>query len=379
MQFLKQVSALLALGALFIAAQSSVTPAKADRLPPATPGNLLDDNDDGWTWDGMDSISDTQCQGGTAHAGGPGSSGIYLFKGTDVAVYTISGPHLAVNGKANPMGKLKVMLDGKEQQTVDLSAPTTAYNFKAYSVSGLSGGNHVLELRPVDGWAAIDYIQVSDVVPLVADYSHGFRSTDGLTLNGGAIVYDGNLFVALAANPKGHRSNASVFTDDAYPTKRFIADFHVLMTEASADGMTFCIQGGEADALSTFNGGSGLGFATLPKSVGVKLDLYNNNGEGINSTGLYRNGMEPTTPATDLTNTGINLHNQHILDITLDYQDNVLTVTEFDTVTKAKATQTYPINIPQSVGPKARFGFTGATFDSTANIGILSWTLMAAG
>jgi hypothetical protein len=50
----------------------------------------------------------------------------------------------------------------------------------------------------------------------------------------------------------------------------------------------------------------------MPNSVAVKFDLYNNSGEGSDSTGLYIDGASPILPATDLTSTGINFHSGDI-------------------------------------------------------------------
>jgi hypothetical protein len=49
--------------------------------------------------------------------------------------------------------------------------------------------------------------------------------------------------------------------------------------------------------------------AGIGSSVAVKFDLYNNAGEGNNSTGLYTDGTSPTTPATTL-GSGVNLHSE---------------------------------------------------------------------
>jgi hypothetical protein len=36
------------------------------------------------------------------------------------------------------------------------------------------------------------------------------------------------------------------------------------------------------------------GTGGIPNSVGIKFDLYNNQGEGVDSTGLYTDGAAPT-------------------------------------------------------------------------------------
>ena len=44
---------------------------------------------------------------------------------------------------------------------------------------------------------------------------------------------------------------------------------------------------------------------------GVKFDLFDNAGEGANSTCLYMNGQAPTTGGTSLAPSGIDLHSRH--------------------------------------------------------------------
>ena len=64
--------------------------------------------------------------------------------------------------------------------------------------------------------------------------------------------------------------------------------------------------------LSTGTGG-------IPNSVAVKFDLYDNFGEGIDSTGLYVNGASPTIPFVDMTGTGIDLHSGDLFDVHMIY------------------------------------------------------------
>ena len=74
-------------------------------------------------------------------------------------------------------------------------------------------------------------------------------------------------------------------------------------------------------------GGAGLGYGApspggnggIPNSVALKFDLYNNYGEGIDSTGLYVNGASPTVPALDMTASGVNLHSGDIFNVHMTY------------------------------------------------------------
>ena len=117
------------------------------------------------------------------------------------------------------------------------------------------------------------------------------------------------------------------------------------------------------------------GAAGIAKSVAVKFDLYNNAGEGTDSTGLYLNGVSPTTPAIDLTNTGINLHSGDVFTAQLTYDGTTLSVVITDTATNATATQTYTVDIPATVGAGTAYvGFTAGTGGLTATQDIQTWT-----
>ena len=113
--------------------------------------------------------------------------------------------------------------------------------------------------------------------------------------------------------------------------------------------------------------------------MAVKFDLYSNNGEGPDSTGLYLNGASPTTPAVDMTGSGINLHSGDIFRVHMTYDGTNLAMTITDATTAATFTKVWPVNIPTTVGANTAFaGFTGATGGYTSNQNILSWTMSSA-
>jgi hypothetical protein len=129
--------------------------------------------------------------------------------------------------------------------------------------------------------------------------------------------------------------------------------------------------------------GGGLGYGPdfpgggggLNNSVAVKFDLFNNAGEGDNSTGLYTNGASPTVPAIDLSPSGINLQNSDLMRATLNYDGTTLTETLTDTFTGATFSTSYAVNIAQTVGGNTAFvGFTGGTGGLTAAQDVQSWT-----
>ena len=130
--------------------------------------------------------------------------------------------------------------------------------------------------------------------------------------------------------------------------------------------------------------GGGLGYGPdsasgsggIGNSVAIKFDLYNNAGEGPDSTGLYTDGASPTNVGSiDLTGSGIDLHSGDAMQVTMNYDGSNLTVTINDPTTGASATQTYAINIPSTVGGSTAYvGFTAGSGGLTATQDILTWT-----
>ncbi len=111
--------------------------------------------------------------------------------------------------------------------------------------------------------------------------------------------------------------------------------------------------------------------------MAVKFDLWDNKGEGANSTGLFRNGDEPSNPgAIDLTPSGIDLHSGRACDAVIDYKDGKLTLLITDGEdAKKKFTATFDVDVPKLVGGgKAHVGFTGGTGGVGAVQDILSWS-----
>ena len=158
--------------------------------------------------------------------------------------------------------------------------------------------------------------------------------------------------------------------------------FQVTGTNPTADGFAFVIQGGPSTALGPAGGGLGYGpdavggTGGLAKSIAVKFDLYSNNGEGADSTGLYVNGVSPTTPAVDMTSSGVNLHTTDVFNVQISYDGTNLTMRITDATTNATFTQTWPINIPGTVGGNTAYvGFTGGTGGYTAIQDIIGWTM----
>jgi len=210
------------------------------------------------------------------------------------------------------------------------------------------------------------------------NYGSGFTST-GLTLNGGATISGTRLRLTDGGTTEGR----SAFFSTLVNVQWFITDFKFELTNASADGFTFAIQGIGPTALGAPGGALGYGPTTgingIGNSVAVKFDLYNNAGEGTNSTGQYADGAIPTIPATTISG-GVSLHSGHVMSAHLAYDGTTLTLIITDTSTKASFSTTWgstasPLNIPGTVGGNSAYvGFTAGTGGETATQDILTWT-----
>jgi hypothetical protein len=139
--------------------------------------------------------------------------------------------------------------------------------------------------------------------------------------------------------------------------------------------MTFVIQSDSPQAVGLYGGG--LGSTGLPHSIAFKFDLYSNTGEGFDSTGIYVDGVYPSSPATSLIPSSIDLHSGHIFAGHLTYANELTTGTITDTVTGASASVSLSGDLTQIVGNNAYVGFTGATGALTATQNVLTWHVSA--
>ena len=210
------------------------------------------------------------------------------------------------------------------------------------------------------------YTIVSATQPIT--YGNGFTAA-GMQLNGSAVLNGTRLRLTGAPGQAG-----SAFFTAAVNVQSFTTNFSIQLTAPTADGMAFVIQNSGLTALGS--AGGGLGFSGIPNSLAVKFDLYDNQGEGNNSTGLYTAGAAPSTPAIDLTPSGVNLHSGDIFNVQLVYNGTKLTMTITDASHPAQTfTTSWTVNIPASVaGNIALVGFTGGTGGGSATQEILNWT-----
>lgn len=257
------------------------------------------------------------------------------------------------------------------------AAPGYFYRLRSFNASGNSAYTPVLCV-PVAGGGAIDH-------------SAGFSCHGDLSANGNAS-FAGSL-ARLTDGGGGEAS--SIFTLNQVDIRRFTTAFkfqiHQPGTATMADGMTFVIQSNDPTALGFSGGGLGYGSDTrggprgIRNSIAIKFDIFDNQGEGNNSTGLFADGRSPTLPErdsgdvlVDLTGTGINLSSQDVFQVDLTYDGTTLTERITDTVTGATFTTTYLVNIPAKVGGNTAFvGFTAGTGGLTATQDVQTWTFQS--
>jgi hypothetical protein len=202
------------------------------------------------------------------------------------------------------------------------------------------------------------------------NFPSGFAAAKSSIVFNGSAVLGGT---TLQLTNGGTNQEGTAWYATPVNVQSFTTDFTFHLTNPSADGFTFAIQRQGTAAKGIF--GTGLGYEYIPTSVAVKFDLFNNAGEGTDSTGLFTNGAAPTVPAVNLSTTGINLHSGDTMTAHLVYNGKVLTMTITDTVTKAAYTTSFTINIPATVGNNTAYvGFTGGTGGASSTQQILAWT-----
>jgi hypothetical protein len=302
------------------------------------------------------------------------------------ATYTISALPLAAAPSFSPPGgsftsaQTVTLSDttpnASVYYTTDGSIPTTASTRYTAPVS-VAASVIINSIATAPGFA--------NSTPANAAYT--IVSSGGINFSGGfvpgAIALNGFAKVGnarLRLTDGGGGEAASAFYSMPVNVQKFNSTFNFVLTNASADGFTFTIQGAGPSALGPSGGGLGYGpdnpggTPGIASSMAIKFDLYNNAGESGDSTGMYTNGASPTVPSLDLSATGIDFHSGDQFQVQLSYDGTTLTVTTTDVVTHATATQQYPVNIPGLVGGNAAYvGFTAGDGGVTATQEILTW------
>jgi hypothetical protein len=205
------------------------------------------------------------------------------------------------------------------------------------------------------------------------DFSMGFSSTQGLTLNGSAVA---NNDTRLQLTNGGLNQAGSFFWNAPIAIQAFTTSFEFQLSSAQANGFTFCIQNVAPTALG--GNSAGLGYQGISKSVAIKFNFYDYQNEGSNSTGVYTNGEAPVLPSIDMSPSGIQLNSGDSIQAQVTYDGTTLTLNLLDLVSNAKFTMSKAIDIPQIVGGNTAYvGFTGGTGGLSASQKILTWTYTA--
>jgi len=209
------------------------------------------------------------------------------------------------------------------------------------------------------------------------NYATGF-APGGMVLLGSAKLNG----TVLELTDGGKNEAAAAWYSVPANIQAFTSDFTFQLSSGTntADGFTFTMQGNNTTEIGQLGGALGYGTNTsgvagIPNSVAVKFDLYSNNGEGPNSTGLYLSGVSPTTPAVTLVGSPINLHSGDPFHVHLAYDGTNLTLTITDNTTNGTFTQVWPVNIVGTVGGSVAYvGFTAGTGGLSAVQNIQNWT-----
>jgi len=261
---------------------------------------------------------------------------------------------------------------------------TASVNAASYDVTGLQPGQtYTFRVRAFNILGNSAYTNTAAAATIsqapTVNFVNGFSNVSGvMTLNGKAAINAAN----LELTDGNTNETSSAYTTTPVSVTRFNSVFTFQLLNPTADGFTFVIENAGVNAIGPGGGGLGYGGTTggIAFSVAVKFDLYNNSGEGTDSTGLYTDGATPegTTGSFDMTSSGVNLHSGDPIQAVFTYDGTTLTEKLTDTYTNAVFTHSYAINIPATVGANTAYvGFTGASGGATAIQNILSWTYTA--
>ncbi len=298
------------------------------------------------------------------------STGINLHSGdTMLVTMTYNGTTLDVTIKDNVTGA-----SASHDYTVNIPALTGSEAYVGFT--GATGG--LASTQDVLTWTFANTASPPSNLGPALNFGNGFAGSNSLlTYNGSAAI---NGTMAELTNGS-YNTAGSVFSTTPVNVTAFTTQFTINQNAGDGDGMTFCIQGNAPTALGPMGGGLGYGpdatggTGGIPNSLAIKFDLYSNQGEGPDSTGLFTDGAAPTDVGSiNLTSTGIDLHSGDPMLVTMTYNGTTLDVTIKDNVTGASASQDYTVNIPALTGSEAYVGFTGATAGLASTQDILSWT-----
>ena len=299
---------------------------------------------------------------------------VYMETAGDLGAYSLALGSAQL--LTNPNGNLYASFDsgiigGTSTQVSELNlAGQIVYQmasnqstYRAYRMPNLYTPTE-FEVTPPTG------IENAQPASLPFNYNTGFAQNQVELAFTGNTSLPGNILELTNGTPQ---VASSVFYNSPVNIQTFTTDFTFQLTNPKADGFTFAIQNTGPNPLGSIGGG--LGYKGIGESVAIKFDLYDNGGEGPDSTGIYTGGAYPTVPSINLTGTGINLHSGDLFDAHITYDGTTLILTITDMVTGAVWSNPFTINIPSAVGANTAYvGFTAGSGALTATQQILSWS-----
>jgi hypothetical protein len=245
-----------------------------------------------------------------------------------------------------------------------------------------------IETGFTDSFVTVANYEIAPAGTPLINFPNGFANASNLVTANGSAQFNGSA-IQLTDATKSMEAGSAWYVVPVN-VQSFTTNFTIQLLDPKANGMTFAIQNQPAAASdksildvsggpnAVANNSSGLGysgstngtggaFSGLLTSVAVKFDLTSN------TTGIFKNGASVTTP--DVTIAGVNLNSGNPLNVTFAYNGTTLKMTITDTRTKASFSQSWPIDIPTTVGGNTAYvGFTGGTGYSNALQNLLSWT-----
>jgi hypothetical protein len=261
--------------------------------------------------------------------------------------------------------------------------PNGSYTYRVTGFSVFPDGNDSAVSNVAK--ATIGPISVNHLDP-TNPTAPGFTDHSDMQANGSAFFSTTENLLRLNNN---FGQAGSAFTVQQVGIRGFSTQFHVRLHEGTqpnpADGFTFIIQANNPMALG--GGGGALGYQGIGRSVAIKFDVFNNEGETDNSTGLFFNGDFPGLPHAPgevnipLAANNVNLRSQSVKTITLTYDGVAHTLTETihdpapGQINNGDFTTTYNVDIAAKLGVDTAFaGFTGGTGGLFSLQDVLNWS-----
>ena len=209
-----------------------------------------------------------------------------------------------------------------------------------------------------------------------------FNSSDGLQLNGNAVVTGGELrLVAAGPQQRGsayYTTPISVDSETSFQAQ-FEARFDGGQGSGGGEGLAFVIQNSPAGVFAQNIGNypGGLDYNALPNSIGIELDTFKNVYEQwADEITITVNGVMVTPVAT--TQSPFDLNNGQTYNVWVDYdgETDLLSVFISNNASKPQAAVlTANLALDQIVGNQAYLGFAAATGQAFNNAVIESWNV----